>query len=100
MIKAVIEYHRVGMTGSFSLEGFIDAATAGDLFEIYDGIAEAFLVPPPATLKEYLSEGINSLNPGAYTKQLTFEEALAELRAGKAARACFARMLDDPDFVD
>ena len=93
VFKAVIEYHRTGLQGSFSLEGLIEPETAGELFQIHDGVAYAFLIPPPTTLLEYLSEGINALCPRAYENSLTFAEALEELKTGKEARAFFAQHL-------
>lgn len=94
MIKAVIEYHRVGLQGALTLEGLIDPnGPEAECFMISDGTAFAFLIPPPTNAREYLSEFINGLNPVAYETPLTFTEALAELRAGKEARQFFAREL-------
>jgi hypothetical protein len=92
LIKAYIDYHRVGLQGAFSLEGMIDPTKPeAGCFEIYDGIAFAFLIPPPTTAAEYLGEYLNALNPGAYERVLTFDEAIEELKAGMAARERFAR---------
>lgn len=94
MIKAVIEYHRVGLNGAFILEGLIDPTKPeADCFMISDGTAFAFLIPPPRDLWEYQCELINGLNPVAYEIPLTFTEALEELKAGKEAKEFFAREL-------